>query len=397
LSEADRFFACPYCRVRSCIDQKGYFRFLFAASESIPENAEIIYIPYWRFKGTLFYGTLENGVANNYLDISRIALAAGVDCLPGSLGVRSQALPLKLVCAESRGRFLKPVRLKTAMHEFDRMNRYLRLKDDIVFKEYIGETASLIYSPVYVQNNRLYDGILNEPFRLSLPENIDFREMDACRPERETVFIAGLCPSCGWDLDGDAQSLTLVCRNCQSLWRPRRGQLVRVRFGCVESDNPQATWLPFWRMETDISGAPLASFADLIRLGNLPRVVQPDWENIPFYFWSPAFKVRGDIFHRLCLQLAYTQPKADLVETIGRRRIRPITLPASEGLESIKITLAAIMRPAETWLPRFSEINISPQRVTLVFLPFDERPQDFFSPDTGISINRNILIHAANL
>ena len=370
---------------------------MFAAAESIPEHAEIIYIPYWRFKGTLFYGTLENGVANNYLDISRIALPGGIDCLPGSLGVRSQALALRLVSAESQGRFLRPMHLKEAMAEFDRINRYLRLKEDIVFKEYIGETASLIYSPVYFHNERLHDAILNEPVRLGYSERPDLENMEACRPEQETVFIAGLCPACGWDLDGAAQSLTLACRNCQSLWRPRRGQLARIRFGCVESDNPQATWLPFWRMEADISGASLNSFADLVRLGNLPRVVRPDWEDIPFYFWSPAFKVRGDIFHRLCLQLAYAQPRADLVETIGRRRIHPITLPASEGLESMKITLAAIMRPAETWLPLFPEIGISPRRVTLVFLPFDERPHDLFSPGLNISINRNILVHAANL
>ena len=63
----------------------------------------------------------------------------------------------------------------------------------------------------------------------------------------------------------------------------------------------------------------------------------------------------------------------------------------------MKITLAAIMRPAETWLPRFSEIKISPQRVALVFLPFDERPHDLFSADVSISIDRNILTHADNL
>jgi hypothetical protein len=64
---------------------------------------------------------------------------------------------------------------------------------------------------------------------------------------------------------------------------------------------------------------------------------------------------------------------------------------------SIKITLAAIMRPAETWLPRFSDISIFPSRVTLVFLPFEDRQHDLYSRDINFSINRNILAHAANL
>lgn len=398
MSEADRFFVCPYCRVRSCIDQKSYFRFLFGPSENVPENRDMIYIPYWRFKGTLFCSSLDDGITNRFLDISRIALASETAPLPASLGVRSQALPLKLVSSENRGRFLKPCRLQTAMDAFERFNRLARLEADTIFKEYIGETASLIYAPVYIKNNRLYDGILNE----SIPsggrlDGVDFDEFESCRPEQETDFIPGLCPSCGWDLDGASQSLTLACRNCQSLWRPRRGKLVKVRFGCAESDRTDATWLPFWRMEADISGAPLANYADLAELANLPRVRKPEWKDIPFFFWSPAFKVRGDIFHRLNLQLAFAQPQVDLVEDIGRRRMQPITLPASEGLETIKITLAALMRPARTWLPVFSKIGISPRRVTLVFLPFDERPHDLFSPDINISVNRNVLVHAANL
>ncbi len=364
----------------------------------MPENVEVIYVPYWRFKGTLFSSSIENGITNKYLDISRVALSPFPGSLPTSLGVRAQALPLKLVSAENQGRFLKPCRLKAAMDELEYLSRIIQFDFDTVFREYIGETASLIYSPVYIKSNRLYDGILNEPVRASGPaENLEFGEMASCRPEQETVFIPGLCPSCGWDLDGASQSLTLVCRNCQSLWRPRRRQLVRVRFGRVESDNPNAIYLPFWRMEAAISGAPLASYADLVELANLPRVIQPEWKERPFFFWSPAFKIRGDIFHRLNLQLAFAQPQADLVETIDKHPIHPITLPASEGLESIKITLAAIMRPAHTWLPRFSEIGISPRRVTLVFLPFAERPHDLFSPDINISINKNILVHAENL
>ena len=362
-----------------------------------PESREIIYIPYWRFKGTLFYGTLTQGIANRFLDISRLALPPGADYLPASLGVRCQALPLKLVSAETRGRFLKPCRLQETMDEFDRINQVVRIKTETIFKEYIGEAASLIYSPVYIDRGRLVDAVLDQPSTLTLPDDHALQDLETCRPERETVFIPGLCPACGADLAGAAEALTLVCRNCQRLWRPHRGRLAAVRFGRVESDNPRAVYLPFWRMAADLTGVVLASYADLVALANLPRVVQPGWKDQPFAFWSPAFKVRGDIFHRLCLQLTYAQPQVELTETIDRRELMPVTLPAAEGLESIKITLAAILRPAEIWLPRFADIGIHPSRVTLVFLPFDDRPHELFSPALNLSIIKNVLAHAGNL
>ncbi|MEW6079679.1 MAG: hypothetical protein AB1724_17875 [Thermodesulfobacteriota bacterium] len=383
--------------MRSCIDQKRYFRYRFEPSAQAAEHRELVFIPYWRFKGTLFYATREKGVANQFLDISRIALPAGINFLPASLGVRSQALPLKLVSADHQGRFLTPCRLQETMDEFDRVNQVVRLKVATIFREYIGETASLIYSPVYVENRQLYDAVLDQPLSLAMPDDRDVRDMDTCRPEGETIFIPGLCPDCGWDLEGAAQSLTLTCLNCRSLWRPRRGALVRVRFGLVASDNPDAVYLPFWRMEADVAGVPLASYADMVRLANLPRVVQTAWEEMPLAFWSTAFKVRGDIFHRLNQQLTCAQPRTDLAETITNRRLHPITLPAAEGLESIKITLISILRPPEDWLPRYPDISVFPTRVTLVFLPFEDRRLDLYYRDINLSIDKNVLAHAGNL
>ena len=50
-------------------------------------------------------------------------------------------------------------------------------------------------------------------------------------------------------------------------------------------------YLPFWRMKPRVEGIHLVSYADLIRLANLPKVINRAFESAPLYFWSPAFKV----------------------------------------------------------------------------------------------------------
>jgi len=398
LGEADRFFVCPYCRVRSCIDQKGYFRYLLSPSERSAKRDDLFYIPYWRFKGTLFTCATETGIGHRFMDLSRLALAATGDGLPRSLGFRTQSLPLSLVSADNRGRFLTPGNLKDTMADFDRQFVTGRGKEDIVFREYIGEMVSLIYSPVYLSGRTLHDAILDEPVRTFAADDLDLETLATCRPERETQFISGLCPHCGWDLDGDAESLALVCRNCDSLWRPHKNQLARIRYGCVTGpDSGDSVLLPFWRIEADISGVDLASYADLVRLANLPRAVQPGWEKQPFAFWTPAFKIRPKIFLRLGKQLSLTQPEVVLSETIDKRPLYPVTLPPGEAMESMKIILAAVLRPARTWIPELPGITLKPKKITLSFLPFTERHHDLYAPSINVSINKAILSHATNL
>ncbi len=398
LGEEDRFFVCPYCRVRSCIDQKGFFRYLLSPSESSAGKEGLIYIPYWRFKGTLFTCATENGIGHRFMDMSRLALPDGGPGLPLSLGFRTQALPLSLVSADNRGRFLTPGGLKDTMADFDRQFVNGRDNEAIVFREYIGEMISLIYTPIYLKDRALYDAVLDEPIPASLSDDFDLDSLATCRPEKETSFISGLCPHCGWDLEGNAESLALVCRNCDSLWRPHKGRLARIRYGCVEgTDEGDSVLLPFWRIEADINGVDLASYADLVHLANLPRAVQPGWEKKPFAFWTPAFKIRPKIFLRLGKQLSLIQPEVVLSETIDKRPLYPVTLPPGEAVESMKIILAAVLRPGRTWIPQLPGITIQPRQITLTFLPFTDRHHDLYAPLIKVSINKAIMTHAANL
>ncbi len=387
---------CGFCRVRSCISQRGFFRYYFPLSPEAPGDSDVIYLPYWRFKGVR-YACHFSGVKPRFLDISALAMEGVSPHIPFSLGLRAQALPLKLVSSETRGKFIRPCKFKTSIHPSGQTVRSIKKDQTPVFQEDIGETTSLIYSPFYIHKNRLFDGILNKPIQTMLPGDMDITALPLCRPEKETLFVTGICPDCGWDLEGHKNSFVLVCRNCQTLWQTRGNRLGKIRYGCATPSHPDDVMIPFWKMNVNISPIALESYADLVRMGNLPRAIQPDWENQSLHFWTPAFKIRPNVFLRLNSQLAITQPNPRLEKKIQKNNHLPITLASSEAIQSIKITLASLVRPLKNHLPSLAGTIISPKNIRLVFLPFEPRHHEYFHRDLNVAINKNILALSGNL
>ncbi len=70
LEETDRLFSCAYCRVRLYLLSRDYFRYSLPASESF--SRDILFVPYWRFKGTVFFCT-ANGIKHTFNDVSSLA------------------------------------------------------------------------------------------------------------------------------------------------------------------------------------------------------------------------------------------------------------------------------------------------------------------------------------
>jgi len=71
LKETDRLFACEFCRVKSYLLQNDFFRYMLP--NSAPENKDLLFFPYWRFKGMLF-SCVENGIKHRFIDISHQAV-----------------------------------------------------------------------------------------------------------------------------------------------------------------------------------------------------------------------------------------------------------------------------------------------------------------------------------
>ncbi|MCG8549462.1 MAG: hypothetical protein MI799_03555 [Desulfobacterales bacterium] len=383
---------CEFCRVRSCISQKGFPRYYLPCSPRVPRDVKLIYLPYWRFKGVRYICS-ASGVTPRFTDTSALALADMPPQLPFSLGLRSQALPLKLIRPDAQGNFFRP--LPSAMVLQDNPSGLMTEKP--TFKEDIGETFSLIYSPFYIKKQFLVDGVTNQvlPMEKAIPP--DLFKLDQVRPGIETHFIAGICPICGADLEGSGDSLVLVCRNCHSLWRAREEKLTKIKFRFAAPDHKDDIMLPFWRIRARISPMNLASHGDLARMANLPLAIPRQWESKPVHFWSPAFKVRPNIFLRLLSQLTTAQPEPILSRTVENNLYHPVNLPASEAVQTIRITLAALLKPRKEILECLPITQVAAQSVSLIFLPFKSSHHDIIHPDLGIGINKKALALSGNL
>ena len=383
---------CEFCRVRSCISQKGFPRYYLPCSPKVPQDAQLIYLPYWRFKGVRYMCT-ASGVTPRFTDISTLAVADMPPQIPFSLGLRPQAMPMKLIRPDTQGKFFRP--LPSAMVLKGKTFDLKQAKH--TFQEDIGETFSLIYSPFYIRQQHLVDGVLNQALPLEKQIPPGGFDLDQVHPGIETHFIAGICPGCGADLEGSGDSLVLVCRNCHSLWRAKEEKLAKIKFKTAAPDHKDDIMVPFWRISAKISPINLSSHADLARMANLPLAIPREWEKKPVHFWSPAFKVRPNIFLRLLGQLTSTQLEPALSHTVEDNLYQPINLPASEAIQTIRITISALLKPRKEILEILPRIDVAPQNVSLIFLPFKSSGHDITHPDLGIGINKKALALSDNL
>lgn len=383
---------CDFCKVNAFLLEQGVFRYLLP--HNTPDDRDLVYFPYWRFKGMLF-SCLTGGIRNRFLDVSRQAVASPL--FPASVGLRSQALKLRFVSPETKGWFIKPaLSLSQAMETFIKgANR--NLPRPILHQAHVGESMSLIYSPFYV-DGRIVDAVINKPVSAPLDDTFDLTGFSGGPADWRIRFLPTLCPNCGWDMQGRRDALALHCRNCERIWQPSEEGMSRINV--AHMPNPGSTnsiYLPFWRIRADVSGIDLNSYADLVKIANLPKVPQPGWEKRPCHFWAPAFKVRPQSFLRLIHHITLSQPREQLVARVPDGNMHPINLPVSEAIETLKLNLAGFIRPKRIVHERIAQIRVKARRYLLVFLPFEVHHHDLVQTVFNIAVNRNQLALAGNL
>lgn len=403
LAETDRLFSCSFCRVRLFISVTDHFRYLLTPPAEIAEP--LIFVPYWRMKGIVF--TLDNSQIESRIVDSSL-LAAKALGMPPSLGVRPQVLKLRYPAPDIPGTFLKPA------HSF----RMLALGDSVSPVPparqaqanahsndfFIGEVVSLIYTPVYTRNGALFDAILRKPVSSFIPVPLKsaLAAPEALQPDSRSTcsgsdlgghisFLPTLCPRCGWDLEGDRDSLVLMCRNCNSLWQAGSEGMKALDFSFMPMDGESSICLPFWRLRAKVTGLPLDSFADLTRLANLPPAVLGSHKDAELHFWVPAFKSHPNLFLRLSRSMTVFQPEPDTDSQPAKSPLFPVTLPLSEALESIKVLIGSMAVPRRLILPRIPALTVSLENYSLVNLPFTEKGEEYIQPKFQMSIQKNAL------
>jgi hypothetical protein len=206
-----------------------------------------------------------------------------------------------------------------------------------------------------------------------------------------------LCPKCGWNLDGNRDSIVLTCQNCDTAWEASEGKFVPVTYEEVPGEGSDTVYLPFWRISARAQGMPIDSFADFIRVTNQPRVIGKDWENQEMQYWSPAFKIRPKIFLDLSRQMTLSQQRFESERRIPKKNLFPVTLPRTEAMQSIKLTLAGSAMNKKDVFPMLPGLKFKIKGATLVYLPFTETSHEMIQQHMGTSINKNTLEFGRNL
>ena len=390
LEETDRLLICDFCRARLYFTYEDYFRYFLPPSSQLVE--ETIFIPYWRFRG-IYFSLEPFEVKEKFLDTS--FLASENISMPDSLGLRTQTQKLKLASQGMKGHFVHPdTSIDEVISKVEQVSQFRGRDQDsgkIFHKAFIGDVTSMIYSPIYIKDDKVYDAILDRPIAKEASLMSHVLRFSGTRQNWNIEFVSAMCPDCGWDLEGERDSVVLFCRNCSSAWQLLKGSLKRLDFRIVTHSEKDAVYIPFWRMEADIHGIQARSYADLMRLGNLPKAIEKEWEEKQLHLWSPAFRTNPRLFLRLTKQLTLLQPHKEAKETFDGSNLCSATLPLSEALESAKIILANISIPKKKIFPLLPSTDIKPKNSLLVYLPFAVRGNEFIQMQMKFSIQRNAI------
>jgi hypothetical protein len=390
LKETDRLLSCSYCHVRLYLWTPGQFCYCLPALKASSEN--LIYIPYWRFKGVV-YSVIPFEVRHRILDATLLAYSHRV--FPPTLGIRPQALKMRFASGEIQGTFIKPqmsleeaaMRIQNQFEELDGGGGGC----SSFHRQLIGELGSLIFFPVFVRNGTIVDGITGRvigPERGLFLDDVQSKIPDHC----EIHPISTLCPNCGNGLQGGRESLLLFCTICHVAWNPSSGKLVVTNFEVFPGKGDSSVYLPFWVMRVVVEGIDLKSYADLVRAANLPRMIRPEWEGKEVNFWTPAFKVHPRLFLRLSKQMTLFQPAEKTEATLPDAFLQPITFSEESAAANLKIHLANLLSKKGIYFPKLQEISIEPVESKLVFIPFTSSGSEWVHPQLGISLQRQALL-----
>ena len=96
-------------------------------------------------------------------------------------------------------------------------------------------------------------------------------------------------------------------------------------------------------------------------------------------------------FLRLNQGMTISPPREEFERSLPKSSLYPVTLPVSEAVESIKITIANFAIDKEKTFPKLNELKIHLNESLLVYLPFTSSGSDFIEPHTQLCIPKNLL------
>ena len=394
LGEHEHIIDCPYCRVRNILvfrDQPVCS--LAASTENDTEDESTVLVPYWHFKG-LAYALNGPAIKHRILDLS--SQAGSFPGLPPSLGLRPQTMPLQFIDPGNTALFMPVGVSKQRLLQLVG-SRLLGLgpsRRNIPLQSFVGDLVHLVYTPFTISNTRVFDGITGKEIRNCKPDEL----LDAAGPFKEDspTFLPALCPHCGWDLEGDKQSLCQACTHCDRLWVSIRGGLHAMDVAYYGQAGDNDVRLPFWQIQVDNPDEALRSRGDMIRLANLPRVATAADREAPLEFLIPAFKLNPFLFLRLARQTTVYGFKGEKKREL-HSDFFPCTLPLTEAWQAISPLLFDLAHDKDEMRKILIRSGFRMTRCTILFIPFKRQSLELIQEDMGVSIPANSVEYGRKL
>ena len=391
MDETHRLLRCRYCGIQNFLSNTGPLHFILPRRQPDPYT---VYAPYLRFKGTI-YSCLSDSIEHRVTDISTRGVK--LPFLPASLGLRPQAMKMRFADPTISGSFLK--KSVPADEILTRTAKNQEIHDEeILHQSYIGDVLNIIYLPLSIRNEEILDGVLERSLA-RIPEGstpFEAAEIDSHRWKPH--FLPALCPQCGWNLEGEPDSVVLLCTNCNTGWQAGGSGFSEVRIKITPAPDKEQLFIPFWNFQVEAKGVKLKYFADFIRITNQALVVKPEWEEMELCLICPAFKVRPQDFLRLSTQMSISQRHSlQTTETITPENLHPVTLAHSDVGRSFKLILASSAVSRTRIFPLLPEIDFEIKEYFLHYLPFEKTSHEVRQKNLGITINQRVLNYGRSL
>jgi hypothetical protein len=381
---------CAYCRVSLILLYPGLPRYYLEPYQPAPVREEFFYAPYWRTRGMAVSGSLSRG-EERFVDMAWPA--ADLPFLPSELGLSARVFRMCLLSSQKKGKFFKTrisngeiephsVAIETGATVPDKGS-------SLGLERVIAPTASLVYVPIFIRGEQVFDGLGNRPLKLKARVDLEEFPMEEQDPSWLVRFKPALCPYCGSDLQGEKESYVFLCRNCDRAWESHQDGLKKVDFRFLPAGSqPSSYWLPFWKIGNGIKGSftPGYSFVPGSTGG---RGSEPKPNN-ETPLWFPAFKISPSLFITITRAINFRPPPTlRFKEKTFPGTCHPVTLSEAQALSG----MAALGPPfLKTYPFNRDPSSLKPSgSPLLVYLPFRLQGNEWVQEDISLGINKNAL------
>lgn len=342
----------------------------------------ITYVPYWRFKGLEFS---LGGRSPSFRVMDYSCRAVENSGLPVSLGLRSQTQKLEFIRKDMSGSFVTP--------DISRKDILKQISGSGNKKIHIGEVLSLIFMPFYQDNDIVYDGLSGKALAISPSDLSEDKTPSAFSLE----FTPGLCPDCGWDLKGETDSLVLCCGNCMSFWHVHNKTLNKIKALFYGTGTPEDMLMPFFRLQIEFQTLECSTYAQLIKIANIPKVICDEDKKVPLYFYVPAFKISPKLFLRIGRQITLAGIEPLPAGKMPAMRFHPADLPIEECFQAIlPLFMELCTKKKEIWSLLEKE-KLKLTSFCLTYISFQTSGSDYIQESLGIGLPKNSLKFGRNL